>query len=189
MRVFGLGLCVGLALLFLTPATADPMGTKVGTRYLDAGLLRDLRHFFGDRRGDLILPGKLLSEQAAEGLTAAPADVVRLPSGDEFLGSCRRHSCDEKTGVLFSESGRIIGVGIVNYHCRHDSSVIIINGRKRRGVTCDDVPRLTIFIRSKDKNNDTSHILQWARSFQDDRDIKYEIVELPSAQDQAAQIR
>jgi hypothetical protein len=153
------------------------------SRHLDRAMERRLHRFFGDRRGDLILPDAPLYEQAAEGLTGAgggPDDVYALPSGDELVAGCRWHSCTEKTAVVVSRTGVVRSVGIISHHCRYDAGPVQA-GRKRRGTTCDHDPHLTVFVPYGSRQTLAEPILNWARSIPETRAVSHEVVQIGPA--------
>jgi hypothetical protein len=171
MKLFAASLCIGVLSLASLAAAGDQV-----VNALDKASLQHLHSFFGERRGDLILPDAPLYMQAAEGLGGPPDPIKHLPSGDEFISACRWQSCEEKTGVVASASGSVRAVGIISFRCHYTKGVV--SRRRHKPTSCDDGPHLVIFVRGAGGQGVVQPILQWAKSFPQTASVGYDVVDL-----------
>jgi len=75
------------------------------------------RHFFGDQRGDYILPNQPLYEQFGEALSGPPDPEKTLADGSTLVAGCRYKSCTEKGAMVFDANGAVEAAGLIHRRC------------------------------------------------------------------------
>lgn len=103
---------------------------------------KSLRSNFGSISGNYVVPGKSVADQIIEALTGPRAPVERLGNGEYLLSGCRLHSCDEKAALIFLQSGEVVTVGLINFHCRRART----SRKALDGETCDREPKFDVFM-------------------------------------------
>ncbi|WP_157969778.1 hypothetical protein [Pseudomonas huaxiensis] len=133
MRSFILALT---ALMTVGPVSASEGYDPNALPRLENGI----KQYFGDEKGDYIVPGWLLSRQVYESLRhpGNPGDAPVPTFSDvgtlKLLQGCRPHSCTEKAAVIYQDR-KVVGAAIISNKCA-----------KAAGKTsCDTTPTLTIF--------------------------------------------
>ena len=82
-----------------------------------------IQNFLGNEEGYLLYrnsDGKAWQD-AMEVLGGPPDNRQDLARGWSLFGACRAHSCEEKGAILLDSRGKILSIGIINYHCSEPS--------------------------------------------------------------------
>ena len=123
---------VGIALWALSPwcqATAPSKEVQRG---------QATRQFFGELRGDYILPNQPLYEQFGEALSGPPDPERTLPDGSTLVAGCRYKSCIEKGAMVLGPDGAVQVAGLIHYQCHPMTT-------SKSGYDCKRQAKLTIF--------------------------------------------
>jgi hypothetical protein len=133
------------SLCLLMPVGGPAAPLEEGAVPIEVGRVSSevVQQFFGEQRGDYILPGRLLHWQVAEALSGTPDPTRRLADGLILVSGCRYQSCIEKAAVVSSAQGRVLAIGLIHHGCHPDA------GRKK-GYGCARQPIFTVFVPIQD---------------------------------------
>jgi len=143
---------------------ADDLCSFKNTNQLvgDTGFKAELKKFFGESQGDLILPKTPLFNQVLVGL-GGPPDDIRISGALAIASACRAHSCDEKAAVVIKCPSTIIAAGTLSFHCR-----------ERSGVSCETHRTLDLYFKDGDQALSGRSLLEcWGEGFGDAPPIEY----------------
>jgi hypothetical protein len=111
-----------------------------------------LKAFFGNARGDYLMPGALVWKQAREALGGPPDAPLRLKDGNLLFAACRAHSCPEKGAMVVTPTGKIRAAALLHYFCTP--------------AGCADNARLALFYRQPAEADGLAMraLIGWSRS-------------------------
>ena len=135
-----------------------------------AGNHQALSSFFGEERGDYIIPGGLVVDQFGEALSGPPNQPRTLADGTTLISGCRLHSCVEKGAVVVNKQGELKAAGLIHFSCAKAKG-------GRRDANCSDIATFTLFVPRKNQNvfAETA-VIEWAHEVA--RDAVFDAVTL-----------
>ncbi len=144
-------LAVSATASFAMANTVENTDPIVLSSKLRSMIYKSAKQFFGLRKGNYFVQGRLLSDQVFIGMEI-PDPVLRLADGNYLESGCRRHSCDEKGALIVTPAGKILAAGLITFHCGRISV---------HEVSCD--PQLTMFVKETSDQSMLLHELKgWA---------------------------
>lgn len=115
------------------------------------------RQFFGDQRGNYILPDRFLYEQLGEALSGPPDPEKALPDGATLVSGCRYRSCTEKGAVVFASDGAVQAAGLIHRRCGEPAA-------RKGSPRCELQTTFTLFEPERGSSAEAVEAIQaWAR--------------------------
>ena len=154
--IFRLTLGIVFSFLCILAPASSSYAADQGARQISRDAMdRSIRTNFGNLRTDYYGRRMLVRDQLWMGLGNPDRDTSLL-GGNYLVSGCRPASCDEKTAVIVTRSGKMLIAGLVGLpglkHCRLDTA-------------CDETPMLTIYVkRANDNPVLVREIKDWAET-------------------------
>lgn len=158
-----------IGLLAAGPVSASEVYDPNAVPRLEHGI----KQYFGNEKGDYIVPGWLLSRQVFESLQHpgnpkdAPVPTFSDVGSLKILQGCRPHSCPEKAAVIYLDR-KVVGAAVISTKCTK--------------TTCDATSTLTIFEHNPISlsDSDARRMLKaWGESKQSDIPIEIHALQKP----------
>ncbi|MDR0779274.1 MAG: hypothetical protein LBF16_01060 [Pseudomonadales bacterium] len=142
-------LCLSLLMIFIVNIV-DAQDYRIKGQSSDVALTE----FFGDTRGNYILPDRSVIDQLSD--MGVPQEEDRVRGASTINSVCRQHVCSEKLAVVYDGDGKIQAAGLVHHACSPDPA-------KNGGYDCSRVQHFTMFVPFKEKSLDAEILLlEWA---------------------------